>query len=138
MSAASTSRNRNTSIILLAVCVLSAVGAVAVNIDDNLPGILLALLAAVSFILALVHPWRRAGQFLHLLLASIVGFVLFILLNIGIDTLLRNPDSPAALQRFMRTPAADALFVIIAFICTGAFLVGAVGALTMFIRGRRT
>jgi hypothetical protein len=57
IDAFSTSRNRIKTLILLAICGLSAIAAAAVGTDDNPPGILLAYLAATAFVLALVHPW---------------------------------------------------------------------------------
>ena len=55
-SAFSPPKNRKMMLILLAICGLLAIAAVVVGIDDNLPGILLALLAATAFVLAFVHP----------------------------------------------------------------------------------
>ena len=56
IDAFSTSRNRIKTLTLLVVCGLSAIASVIVGIDDNLPGILLAFLAATAFVLAFVHP----------------------------------------------------------------------------------
>ena len=125
------------TLILLASCGLLAIAAVIIGIDDNLPGILLAFLAATAFILAFVHPWRTARKFMFLLLASILGFVLFIILNIILDTVAQNPTNTGTLQDLLQSPAIDAYSIIIAMICTAAFIVGAVGSVAMFIRNRR-
>ncbi len=79
------------TLILLAVCGLLAIAASVIGIDDNPPGILLAFLAATAFILAFVHPWRTPRKFLFLLLASVLGFGLFIILNILLDSITQNP-----------------------------------------------
>ena len=110
MSAAfSTPSNRNKTFILLAICGLLAIAAVAVGIDDNPPGILLAFLAATAFVLAFVHPWRTAKKFMFLLLASILGFVLFIILNIILDTATQNPATSGALQDLLNSPVVQCL-----------------------------
>ena len=136
-SAFSTSHNRNMTLMLLAICGLLAIVAVVAGIDDNLPGILLAFLAATAFVLAFVHPWRTARKFIFLLLASILGFVLFIALNIIFDAVAQNPATAGALQNLLQSPAIDAFSIIISMLCSAAFIVGAVGSITMFIRSRR-
>jgi riboflavin transporter FmnP len=138
MSAAfSTPSNRNKTIILLAICGLLAITAVAVGIDDNPPGILLAFLAASAFVLAFVHPWRTAKKFLYLLLASLLGFILFTILNVSLDTAAQNPATTSALQDLLNSPIVNAFNIIIIMICAAALIVGAVGSVAMFIRNRR-
>jgi len=101
--------NKIKTLILLVVCGLSAIASVVVGIDDNPPGVLLALFAAIAFILAFSHPWRTARKFIFLLFASILGFVLFIILNIILDTAAQDPATADALQDLMQSPIVDAL-----------------------------
>ena len=124
----STPHNRKMTLVLLAICGLLAIAAAAAGIDDNLPGIILAFLAATAFVLAFVHPWRSARKFIFLLFASILGFALYIILNIILDT---------AAQDLLQSPVVDAFSIIIAMICPAAFIVGAVGSVAMLIRNRR-
>ena len=114
-----------------------AIAAAAVGIDDNPPGVLLAFLAATVFVIAFVHPWRTAKKFVFLLLASLLGFVLYIILNIVLDTAVQDSATAGALQDLLQSPAADALSIIIAMLCPAAFIVGAVGSVAMFMRNRR-
>ena len=132
-----TPRDRIKTLILLTICGLLAIVAVVIGIDDNLPGTLLAFLAATAFVLAFVHSWRSARKFIFLLLASILGFVLYIILNIILDTAAQYPATAGALQDLLQSPVVDAFSIIIVMICTAAFIVGAVGSVTMFIRNRR-
>ena len=125
------------SLIILAICGLLVIAAVVIGINDNLPGILLAFLAATAFVLAFVHPWRTARKFIFLLLASILGFVLLIVLNIILDTIAQNPSATGALQDLLQSLIVDAFSIIIAMICSAAFIVGAVGSVAMFIRNHR-
>lgn len=129
--------NRNKSFILLAICVLLAMAAAAVGIDDNPPGILLAFLSATAFVLAFVHPWRTARKFMILLLASVLGFVLYIILNIILDTAAQDPATAGGLQDLLQSPVVNATSIIIAMVCAAAFIVGAVGSVAMFVRNRR-
>jgi uncharacterized membrane protein (UPF0136 family) len=133
----STPSNRNKTFILLAICALLAIASAAVGIDDNPPGILLAFLSATAFVLAFVHPWRTARKFMFLILASLLGFVLYIILNIILDTAAQNPAATSALQDLLNSPIVNALSIIIAMICAAAIIVGAVGSVAMFIRNRR-
>ena len=137
IDAFSTPRNRITTFILLAICGLLAIAAVVVGIDDNPPGILLAFLAATAFVLAFAHSWRTARKFMFLLLASVLGFVLFIILNIILDTVAQNPATSGALQDLIQSPFANTLSLISVMVCPAAFIVGAVGSVAMFIRNRR-
>lgn len=138
MSAAfSTPGYRNKTLTILALCGLLAIAAVTVGIEDNLPGILLAFLSAIAFVLAFVHPWQTARKFVFLLLASVLGIVLFVILNIALDFIVQNPKSSKTLQDLVESPIANALNIIIAMICPAAFMVGAIGSLTMFLRERR-
>jgi uncharacterized membrane protein (UPF0136 family) len=131
-SAFSPPHNRKMTLILLAMCGLLVIAAVVVGIDENLPGILLAFLAATAFVLAFVHPWRTARKFMFLLLASILGIVLFIILNIILDTVAQNPANTGTLQDLLQSPVIDAFIIIIAMILSAAFIVGAVGSVAMF------
>jgi uncharacterized membrane protein len=125
------------TLVLLVVCGLSTSASVIVGIDDNLPGVLLALLAAIAFVLAFAHPWRTARKFMFLLLASVLGFVLFIIMNIISDSIAQNPATSGALQNLIQSPAINALNLIIAMISPAALIVGAIGSVAMFIRSRR-
>jgi len=133
----STPSNRIKALILLAICGLLAIAAVAVGIEDNLPGILLAFLAATTFVLAFAHTWRTARKFMFLLLASVLGLVLFVILNIILDTVAQNPATSGALQDLIQSPFANTLSLISVMVCPAAFIVGAVGSVAMFIRNRR-
>lgn len=136
-NAFSTSRDRNKTIILLAICALLAIVAAAVGIDDNPPGILLAFLSATAFVLAFVHPWRTAKKYMFLFLASILGFVLFTILNIALDITTQDSATSGTLRELIESPAMNALNTIIIMICAAAFIVGAVGSVVMAIRNRR-
>ncbi len=114
-----------------------AIVAVALGIDDNPPGVLTSFLAAISFVLAFSHHWRTTKQFGVLLLASVVGFVLFIILNMISDSITQNPEAPIGLQNLIQSPAYEALSLIFAMICPAAFVVGAGGLIAGFIRSRR-
>lgn len=97
----------------------------------------LAFLAATAFVLAFVHPWRTARKFIYLLLASILAFVLYIILNIILDTAAQDPAAGGALLDLLQSPVVNAFSIIIAMICSAAFVVGAAGSVAMFIRNRR-
>jgi hypothetical protein len=86
----STPQNRIRSLIFLVICGLSAIAATGIGIDDNLPGILFAYLAATTFVLTFVHPWKTTRQFRRLLYTSILGFVVFGLLHNAFEAIASN------------------------------------------------
>jgi uncharacterized membrane protein (UPF0136 family) len=136
IDAFSTRSNRIKTFVLFVVCGLLAIASAVVGINDNPPGVLLALLAAIAFILAFSHPWRTARKFLFLLLASVLGFILFIFLSIISDSIVQNPASSIALQNLIQSPANEALGIILAMVCSAAFIVGVIGSAVMYIRSR--
>lgn len=137
IGAFSTPGNRNKTLILLALCGLLTIAAAAIGVDDNPPGVLLAYLAAFAFVLAFVHPWRSARQFLLLLIASVIGLVLFVILDILFAGIAHDPGTVGTFQKLMQG-LADAAFFLGALIFPVAFIVGAIGAVVMFIRDRRS
>lgn len=116
-------RNRTKALVLLVVCGLLATTAVFVGIDDNLPGVLLALLAATAFVLAFAHPWQTARKFIFLFLSSILGFILFVIINILSDSIVQNPTTSFVVK--------NPLSFIISMVCSAAFIVGAIGSVVM-------
>lgn len=136
IDALSTPRNRIRTLIFLVISGLSAIAAAAVGIDDNPPGILLAFLAAIAFVLAFVHPWRTSRQFRRLLYASVLGFVVSVLLHNMFEAIASNLGS-SGLVHDLFNGAGAVLFLIATLVCPSGLLVGAVGALIMFIRNRR-
>jgi hypothetical protein len=74
---------------------------------------------------------------MFLILASVIGFVLFIGLNIILDTAAQNPATSGTLQDLMQSPIANALSIIISMICAAAFIVGAVCSVAMAVHNRR-
>lgn len=136
IEALSTPRNRIKTISLVTICGLVAITAASIGIEDNPPGILLALLAATAFVLAFAHPWRTSRKFLFLLLASVVSFVLFAILNIIIDSVAQNPTTSIAIRNLIQSPTINAVILIIAMLCAAALIVGAIGSVVMFIRSR--
>ena len=125
--------NRLKTIILLALGMLCAVGAILLGIEDSFPGVLMAHLAAIAVVVAFVHPWRSPRKFLYLTLAAVLGFILFILIDIA----AQNPTASPAFRELMDSPAFEIISTIIALLCPVALIIGIVGWIVMVIRRRR-
>lgn len=136
LKAFSTPRNRTLTFVFLAVCVISGVVAAVIGISDNPPGIFSAFLAVISFILAFVHPWRTAKQYRRLLYAALIGFVIFAVLH-NIFEALAGKTAGAGVLQIMLQGIGVAAFLLAILICPPAVVVGAVGAIVMFLRNRR-
>jgi hypothetical protein len=115
--------NRTRALLLLATCVVLAVAASVVGIEDNLVGISAATLSATALVLALVHHWRSSVQFRRLIYASILGGVVFV-------------QMPGALDRLLEV-AATAFFLVAGFLCVPGLLAGTIGAIAAGIWERR-
>lgn len=136
LEALATRHNRAVMVALLAVFCVAGIGAGAVGISDNPPGILLAFLAATSFVLAFVHPWRTAKQFRLLLYASILGLVIFGILHNVFEAVASKLAAAGIFQGVLQGMGVAA-FLLAILICPPAILVGAVGSVVMFIQNRR-
>jgi len=123
-------------LIFLAVCGAAAIAAGVVGISDNPPGIFLAFLAATSFLLAFVHPWRTAKQFRFFLYASALGFVIFAILHNLCDVLASRLAAAGAFHVVLEGISVAA-FLLAVLVCPPAIVVGSVGSIVMFIRHRR-
>jgi hypothetical protein len=136
LEALSTPHNRILMLIFLAVCCVAGIAAGVVGISDNPPGILLAFLAATSFVLAFVHPWRTAEQFWRLLYASALGIVIFAILHNLCEALASKLAAAGAFQIVLEGISVAA-FLLAVLVCPPAIVVGTVGSIVMFIRHRR-
>ena len=52
-----------------------------IGVDDNLPGILLAYAGIVLITYAFIHHWKKSKNYVILLVASIIGFIVFAILH---------------------------------------------------------
>lgn len=137
IEALSTPRNKNRTFILLAVCGVLAIAAAAIGIDDNPPGLLLAFLSASAFVLAFVHPWRASKQFLYLIYASVLGFIVFAVLHNVFDFVASKSGGSGLVPGLLNS--ASALFFLLAcLLCPPALLVGVIGAAVMYGRERHS
>lgn len=134
--ALSTPRNRKTTVALLAACAVLALGAAAVGINDNLPGLLMGFLAAVALVLAVVHPWRTEEQYRYLLWGSLAGSVVLAFLHNWLEALAHSAPGSGVLHGIL-TAIAVASFLIAVVVGPPAFVVGLCGAVVMSIRNRR-
>jgi hypothetical protein len=106
-----------------------------VGLNDNPPGLLLALLACMAALTAFVHPWRTARQFGYLVLISALGFGLSAVLHNVFEALA--DQGTTAVSRYGLQPLGVTAFLVATLVCPAGFLVGIIGAIVMFIRSRR-
>lgn len=133
----STKSSRKASFILLAICCVSLIAAFIIGIDDNPPGLLLCLIAAIAFFLAFVHTWRKAKYFLILSGASLIGIFLFAVLHNLFYGLGQMAADIIVLQYLLKSLDV-ASFLVAIFVCPAGFLIGAVGGILMYLKQRKT
>lgn len=130
------SHNRRVSLVFLALAVAFLIAATIVGINDNLPGIGLAMLASLAALLALVHPWRSEPPFRHLLWGSLAALVPCGVLAGLLETVARSLHPASALQIVMQTLSVGLFFVML-FVLPPAFLIGFFGTVVMHVQGHR-
>jgi hypothetical protein len=133
MIEALSTRYRNRTFILFAVCGVLAIAAAVIGIDDNPPGILLAYLSATAFVLAFVHPWRTSKQFLYLIYTSVLGFIVSVVLHNLFDFFAARSGVSGLLPGLLGSISA-AYFLVAVLLCPPALLVGLIGAAVMYRR----
>lgn len=121
--------------VLLAICGMLAFAAVAVGVDDNPPGLLLAILSAVTFTIAFVHPWRASANFRRLMYASGIGFLACGILHNVFEAVATGAVS-SGLAHDLMSGAGVVFFLVAILLCPPAFLVSAIGAIVMSRRAR--
>ena len=132
-----TSRNRNRTFILFAVCGGLALAAAAIGIDDNPPGLLLAFLSASAFVLAFVHPWRTSKQFRYLIIASVLGFFVFAVLHNVLD-FAASKWGDSGIVPGLFDGISTAFFLMATLLCPSGLLVGVIGVIVMLGRERHS
>jgi hypothetical protein len=128
----SSPKNRKTTLSLFIICGVLGIAAGFIGIDDNLPGVLLAFLSVLAFILAFVHPWRRRKLYLNLIYASILGFVGFALLHNLFEFAASKSGGGGLLVESLNL-VGGAFFLIAVLLCPVCLLVGVVGFAVMSI-----
>jgi hypothetical protein len=133
LASVATPLNRRITLFLSATAGALVLAGLVVGVSDNPPGILLMALASVAVVVAAVHPWRAPKPFVTLCLASILGFVVLVVMHNllhGVAGLI--PDGN--MLRLLVQGVGVAAFLVAILVLPAGILVGAGGALVMFIR----
>jgi uncharacterized membrane protein len=129
-------RKRKEVFILAGIFCALIISALVVGVSDNIPGIVLCYLAAVVLAAGVTRSWRRTKKFLVLLVASAVGFFVFVFLHNAFYALAMLSEDIAALSHLMEALNV-VFFIIAAFLCPALFAVGAAGSIACAIMERR-
>jgi hypothetical protein len=136
IEALSTPRSRKTTVTFLVIAGILAAAAGIVGISDNPPGILLAFGAAAALVLAFVHPWRTSRQFRYFFYISFVGFALLVVVHNVFEVVAGRMGGPGFVVAVLQGIQVAA-FLVAVLICPPALVIGAGGAVVMWIRNRR-
>ena len=128
----STKSNRRVTLLWCVICCGSLIAAFIVGVSGNPPGLVLCYVATISIILAFVHSWRRTKYFFILLCASLVGFVVFVVLHNVFYGLARMAADIIVLGRLLEFFHA-VFFLIAILVCPTGFLIGVVGSVVAII-----
>lgn len=137
LKACAAPQHRRMTLIYLAVFCLAAIAVLAIGLDGNTPANVLALVAAIALVVAFVHPWRRAREFMYLVFASGLGFVVFVVLHNLFDAGAGAMASLGPLHAILQVLSVVA-FLAAVFVCPPALVIGLGGMLIMFFAGRKS
>jgi uncharacterized membrane protein len=129
-------RKRKEVFILAGISCALLISAIVVGVSDNIPGIVLCYLAAVVLAVASTRTWRKTKRFLILMVASVIGFFVFVFLHNAFYALTMLANRITALSHLMEGFHV-VFFIIAVFLCPAGFLVGAVGSIVCTIIERR-
>jgi hypothetical protein len=135
LASLATPEHRRITLLLSVTAGALLLAGLLVGVSDNPPGILLVGLAFVAIVVAAVHTWRAPRPFVKLLLASILGFFVLVLLH----NLLEGAAglmSDGNVVRLLVQGVGVAAFLMAVLVLPAAVLVGAGGAIAMFLRDR--
>ncbi|NLE74011.1 MAG: hypothetical protein GX604_05225 [Actinobacteria bacterium] len=127
---------RRVSLILMVLAAASAAGAVLVGVDDNPPGLALAVLAGTMLVTAFVHHWQSMKRFFVL---SVIAFglsAIMVGILIAIDVSLTGGHVAEPIATAVDL-GSSALALILAFLIVPSILVGLAGALVMLLVARQ-
>lgn len=111
------------TIFFFAIAVLLIIASQLVGITDNLPGIAMLLSGVILLFFAVLHPWRKWGNY-AILIAICVGILVLEWLGIHILAKLNKTEY-----------ISEAIGMIVAFlICLPGILVGIIGAIICAVR----
>jgi hypothetical protein len=129
------SQHQRVSVILVALSVASAAGAALVGVDDNPPGIALAVVSGTLLVTAFVHHWRSPKRFLVLAAGAIGLSVAAVGILILIDISMTAGRIPEPVVPAVDT-GGNALALVLAFLVVPAMLVGLAGSVTVWLVGK--
>lgn len=130
------SPHRSLTVILVVLAAASAAGAFLLGVDDNPPGIALAVIAGTSLVTAFVHHWRSPKRFLALCAISLGFVAISVGILIAIDISVTGGHLPEAVVPPVES-VGNALALMVAFLAVPSVFVGLAGALVAWLAGRR-
>ncbi len=89
-----------------------------------------------ALVVAFAHPWRRAREFMYLVIASGLGFVVFVVLHNLFHAGAGAMASVGPLHAVLQVLSVVA-FLAAVFVCPPALVIGLGGMLIMFFAGRK-
>lgn len=129
-------RKRKEVLILAGIFCALIISAIVVGVSDNIPGIVLCYLATIVLAVAATRTWRKTKRFLVLVVASAIGFFVFVFLHNAFYALTIVTNHIAALSHLMEVFHV-VFFIIAVFLCPATFLVGVVGSIFCAVIERR-
>jgi len=128
--------NRKKTVILLSISIVLIFFALIIGIDDNPPGVFLIYFGFITLILVFIHHWRDSKKFLILFVSSIIGGIVFGVLHNLFDGLQIMTGDVIVLSQILVFLSVTS-FLIALLVCPPGILIGIVGSLVFYFKGRK-
>lgn len=128
-------QGRQRTIALLAAGAALIGSALAVGIDDNLPGVSLLYLGCTALVLAVVHPLRTARQFRRLAFAAVATFAVSVVLHNVLEVVAQRIGVETGFGMALDV-VQTAFFVAATLLCPIALVVAVIGGTMAWRRER--
>jgi len=136
---ASAENSRKVTLLWCVICGGSLMAAFIVGISGNTPGLVLCYIAAISFVLAFVHTWKRVKLFLLLSGGALAGFAVFAVLHNLFYALGQIAADIIVLKQLLEFLHVI-FFIAAVLVCPAGFLIGVIGSIAtaiMYFQKRR-
>jgi len=128
--------NRKKTVILLSISIVLIFFALIIGIDDNPPGVLSIYVGFIFLMLTFIHYWRESKKFLILFVSSIIGGIVFGVLHNLFDGLQIMTGDVIVLSQILVFLSVTS-FLIALLVCPPGILIGIVGSLVFYFKGRK-
>jgi hypothetical protein len=132
-----TKKRRTLTFTLVGIGTVLLIGPFLFGVNESPPGLLVSYAGSTALFAAFVHRWREAKKYLFLGGASLIGFLIFVILHNLFYALGEKYADVVVLGQLLEGLSVVSFLAAI-LVCPPGFLVGAMGAVVIYLREKLT